>query len=79
MMRFISYLKQTIKIRLQAGGENTIDIAQPFLINSDDKDIVSVFIKNCQLNFEETIILLISLVPHLQPNFSDALLQEYVP
>jgi hypothetical protein len=81
MIRFIHYLKQVIQLRLKANHEKNfaVEIAQPFIIESADSDLLSIFIKNCKLDFEETIVLLISLVPHLQPDFFDNILQEYLP
>ncbi|MEO8962991.1 MAG: ATP-binding protein [Ginsengibacter sp.] len=40
---------------------------------------LSYFIINHQLNIEEYIILLLALMPHIQPNFLDAFIQQYLP
>src|SRR5439155_19945576 len=37
------------------------------------------FIVNHKLNIEEYIILLLALVPHIQPNFIDSIVQQYLP
>lgn len=49
-----------------------------FKIEADDSPL-NHFLHTHRLNIEEYIILLLALVPHLQPNFLDTIVQQYLP
>lgn len=81
MIRYLDYLKNVLIIRLNAyvNQDSEVDMALPLVITEQDTDLVSMFIVNNRLSFEEIIFLLLALAPHIQPNFFDAILQEYLP
>ncbi|HWR82086.1 MAG TPA: ATP-binding protein [Candidatus Deferrimicrobium sp.] len=45
----------------------------------DDKSTIGNFIKNRQPTFDEYLIILLSLVPHIQPEFLDKVIKDAIP
>ncbi len=76
-----NYLKHLITDRLrhhfgQELDEELLYVPTPTL---DEKTALGQFIKQNKLNREETILLLLSLVPHLYPGFFERIIQEQMP
>ena len=60
--------------------ENNKTFAYPAIkSNKRDKSALNTFIHDHKLNNEELTILLLALMPHVQPNFLDAIIQQYLP
>jgi AAA+ superfamily predicted ATPase len=77
----LNFLQDIISRRLNEffKKENTTAFSFPSLtIEPDDAPLNHFLIKH-QLNIEEYIILLLALMPHIQPNFLDAVIQQYLP
>ncbi len=79
----LGYLSRFIEVQLHrffAGDdaqEQMPDLPSPFNENGYFS-ITHPFFEN-PLNYEEYIILLLALAPHLQPNFLDAIVHKYLP
>ena len=78
----LEYLKKITKIRLQLHfksddtAQETVNLPSPSLHN--DNSPFYRFIQKHQLNFDEYIVLLLALTPHLQPNlFSEIIYEIY--
>jgi len=54
-------------------------VVYPELKLENELSPLNDFFKKCKPNTEELIILLLSLVPHIQPNLIDSIVQEYLP
>lgn len=77
----LSFLEEVIKKRLTIffQKENAEPFAYPELkMQADDSPLNHFLIKH-QSNMEEYIILLLALMPHIQPNFIDVIVQSYLP
>ncbi|MFT3747088.1 MAG: AAA family ATPase [Agriterribacter sp.] len=75
-------LEKVIENRLQLffKKENNKTFAYPAIkSNKRDKSALNTFIHDHKLNNEELTILLLALMPHVQPNFLDAIIQQYLP
>jgi AAA+ superfamily predicted ATPase len=59
--------------------ENAAPFAYPEIKLTQDNDPLSHFLVKYPMNIEEYIILLLAITPHIQPNFLDAIIQEYLP
>lgn len=77
----ISFLVETINARLSHffKQDSNSSFVFPGLQLQEDNASLTVFWARHQLNLEEYIILLLSLTPHIQPNFLDAIIQQYLP
>lgn len=80
-MIFLDFLKQVIQTRFT--NYSNLDSKQPIhetaIPNIEAKtDPLSIFIKNNDLNREEIITLLIALVPHVQADFFDTLIHQFL-
>src|SRR3954453_11049583 len=78
----LDYLHQVIKLRLQAHFSKEVQTATfllPRLTMIPDENPLHQFLLQHQLEIEEYIILLLAITPHLQPNFFDNIIQEYMP
>jgi hypothetical protein len=77
------YLKQVIEARLELHFSEEEDsqniIALPEFEILDKDSLISKFILQNNVNFEELIILLLTLIPHFQSDFLDELWKEKVP
>ena len=74
-----SYLNNVITYRLKAEyniGVSTFPILD---INKLDKSELSNFIKTKQLSIDEIIVLLLTIVPHISPNFLSSIFSEVFP
>jgi AAA+ superfamily predicted ATPase len=77
----LAFLQDTIQRRLAYffQKENAESFSFP-IINTEPDDIpLNRFIMQHQLSAEEYIILLLALMPHVQPNFLDSIIQQYLP
>jgi len=79
-MKSLEFLQQVVASRLQNffGREET-EIMVPNYKFEMDRTALGGFLTNHPLNTEELIILLLALTPHLQPNFLDSIIQQYLP
>ncbi len=79
--RSLLFLQDVIKRRLQDffQKENEAPFAWPELILEKDDAPLNNFLVKHQVNVDEFIILLLALAPHLQPNFLDVVIQQYLP
>jgi len=75
----INYLRNLLiaRLKLQFGNDQEIEISPPQFF--DDKSPIQHFFKTSQFNFEDYIVLLLSLVPHLSPGFFRSILAEHLP
>ncbi|MGB1207102.1 MAG: ATP-binding protein [Chitinophagales bacterium] len=80
----LEYLKKITKIRLQLHfkskdpkEQEAVNLPSPSL-HSDSSPFYQ-FIQKHQLNFDEYIILLLALTPHLQPNLFSEIIYEFMP
>ena len=81
IIRSLQYLREVLEKRLQIHiNKDAPDaFAYPELrIESEDTPLHH-FLLSHRLNIEEYIILLLALVPHIQPNFLDSIVQQYLP
>ena len=77
----LAFLQETINRRLQHffQKENLTQFSYPELkLEQTDAPLDQFLIKQ-QTTIEEYIVLLLALVPHLQPNFLDSIIQQYFP
>jgi AAA+ superfamily predicted ATPase len=74
-------LREIVKRRLHLhfNKEEPSNFAYPDLTIESDNSPLNHFIISHRLNIEEYVILLLSLVPHIQPNFIDNIVQPYLP
>lgn len=78
----LDFLKNVIERRLKhfwAKGHSSEGFETPELGLTSPVSTLNNFMIQHQPNIEEYIILLLALVPHLQPNFLDAIVQKYLP
>ncbi len=59
--------------------EHKTEFAFPPLAIEPEDAPLNHFLIQYQLNIEEYIILMLALIPHLQPNFLDAIVQKFLP
>jgi len=73
----LSYLSQVIEYRLNSVyGDAKLALPDPLKI----KEISFLsFLKDRQFGETETVILLLALVPHISPNFFNAIISKYLP
>jgi AAA+ superfamily predicted ATPase len=77
----IAFLVATINARLAHffKQNNNGPFIYPHLQLQEDNESLTSFLARHQFNLEEYIILLLSLAPHLEPNFLDTIIQQYLP
>lgn len=76
----VSFLSNTINRRLQHFFQkDDAAFSFPEIRLEQDNTPLNQFLVSHQVNIEEYVILLLSLVPHLQPNFLDTIIQQYLP
>lgn len=80
----LEFLKKVLDVRLQhyfllSEMEQEEEILIPPLAYYDDNSAFGEFIKSRHPSFEEYIILLLALAPHVQPNFLDQVIKEVMP
>ena len=77
----LSFLQETIhrRLRLFFNKENAEGFVYPEIKLEQDNSALHQFLVRHQLNIEEYTILLLALTPHLQPNFLDTIIQQYLP
>lgn len=73
----LGYIKEVVKYRLDSEYGDSIYIP-PKPLEADDS-FFTKFIEEHNLSETEIIILLIALVPHISPNFFNAIISEYLP
>jgi hypothetical protein len=75
-------MRQMFRLRLKAlagqQGTNDREIAQ-FASPGSPEDPYGKFLQARQLSFPERAVLLLALIPHMQPDFFDALILEFFP
>ncbi|HEY2727116.1 MAG TPA: ATP-binding protein [Parafilimonas sp.] len=77
----INYLANILQQRLDIffGRSEVTTITYPQIeLNNDDSVLYQLF-KREDLSIEEKIIFVIAFVPHVQPNFFDNIIQQYLP
>ncbi len=73
----LSYLRKIIEFRLDVEyGDTTPPPPAPLQV---DESYLSNFITTHQLSAEEVNIVLLSLVPHIAPNFFNTIISQYLP
>ena len=77
----LSFLQDMINIRLQHffHKENAAPFTYPELIIETNNTALHHFVVAHHLSIEEYIILMLALSPHLQPNFIDTIVQQFLP
>jgi hypothetical protein len=82
LIHSFEHLKQSVHGRLQAHfhqQDKPIEAILPTTKIEDDGSAFNRFVIEQQLTIEEYMILLIALVPHVQPNFFENLIHEFLP
>ncbi len=81
IMQSLEFLREVCDKRLQSFFQ--VENAQPFnfppITLEKEESPFNDFLCSHNLNIEEYIILLLALSPHIQPNFLDILIQQYLP
>src|SRR6185503_10913028 len=77
----LHYLQKVIDSRMQNffQKKNGEAFSYPELVLEPDDSPLYHFLVNHKLNIEEYIILLLALIPHVQPNFIDPIIQGHLP
>jgi hypothetical protein len=77
----LTFLQETINRRLQNffQKENAEPFSYPELKFEPDNSPLHNFIVSHNLNLEAYFVLLLALAPHVQPNFLDAMIQQFLP
>ncbi|MFI5172662.1 MAG: AAA family ATPase, partial [Chitinophagales bacterium] len=70
-------LRQIVQWRISDHTGKNFDEAGEITLNGLPAFIASF--SNLEFTYEESVILLISLMPHINPNFFDSIIQEYFP
>lgn len=78
MTPLFQYLTAVIKSRLALELTQEIHIVPPLEL-TENESYLSQFIKEQQLKHEDIILLLLSLVPQLEPSFLSGILSEFLP
>lgn len=75
----ISWLTEVLehRIALTQGGETAGDVKSPTF--EDDGSPLSLLIAKHNPTYEEIVVLLLALVPHIQPHFFDKVIASYLP
>lgn len=75
------YLETIIQLRLKNhfSSQKEQDIEFPVFEFQDSKEPFFQFVMLYQLNVEEFITLMLSIVPHIQPGFFERIIKEYLP
>jgi len=81
IIRSLDFLREVVNRRLQLffNKEEQSEFAypQPNIISGDDQ--LSDFLINYHLNIEEFTLLMLAVAPHVQPNFFENIIQQYLP
>ncbi len=77
----LAFLQDTVKRRLNKFfvKENATAFSFPEITIEPDDSPFNSFLEQHRPNIEEYTILLLSLMPHIQPNFLDSIIQQYLP
>lgn len=77
----LEFLREVCDKRLQSFFQkgNTAPFNYPEISLEEEQSPFNHFLCTHQINIEEYIVLLIALFPHLQPNFLDNIIQQYLP
>lgn len=77
----LGLLQEAINRRLQYffGKDDAAPFPLPEIKLEEDNTPLHRFLKNHQASTEEVLILSLALAPHLQPNFLDTIIQQYLP
>jgi len=76
----LNFLREMVNKRLQQFfSKEQVDFVYPELTIMQDGSPLNNFLRQHQLNIEEYTILLLALVPHVQPNFLENIIQEHIP
>ncbi|HVX50817.1 MAG TPA: ATP-binding protein [Chitinophagaceae bacterium] len=81
IIRSLDFLRETITRRLELFFNRDYDkpFAYPDVAVMDGNDYLGGFLLQYNINLHEYIILLIALAAHVQPNFFENLIQQYLP
>ena len=75
----LSYLEEVLKIALENNlKKNSLPKAYPLFEFEDNGEPFFEFSMAYQLSFEEFIIILLALAPHLRPNLLDAVIEKHL-
>lgn len=81
IIRSLDFLREVVNRRLQLffnkEENNEFIYPQPNVVSGDD--YLSGFLMQHHLNIEEYTLLLLVLAPHVQPNFFENIIQQYLP
>jgi ATPase family associated with various cellular activities (AAA) len=77
LMADLNWFSETLKTRLAAyiENENLPEVMPPPEIKNDDSLYASI-IQHYEMNFEEHLVFLLALIPHIQPQLLDPLFQS---
>lgn len=81
IIRSLHFLSELIIQRLHQffDKENKTDLVYPQVSIHEDDTLFTRFLQQYNPGIEEYSIILLALVPHIQPNFIDAIVQSYLP
>jgi len=78
-IKVLSFLQNAIRARLEVEMKGNHMDFSPLFEQELDNSKLSEFIKQNKLSYEELIILLIALSPHISPEFFNSVISEYLP
>ena len=80
IIQSLSFLRELILQRLKQffDNENTAEFKYPQLSIHEDNSPLHHFLLQHKLTLEEYAILLLGLSPHIQPNFIDVIIQQFI-
>ena len=81
IIKSLNFLANLLQQRLDiffGRSETTVIIYPQLELNNDDSLLFKLFSRE-DLSIEEKTIFLIAFVPHIQPNFFDNIIQQYLP
>ncbi|WP_299189518.1 ATP-binding protein [uncultured Aquimarina sp.] len=75
----LSFLREVIEYRLKDNYTSEIPVFPKFDNIVSDDSLFSIFVRKKQLSLEEVITLLVTIVPHISPNFFTTIISDFLP
>jgi hypothetical protein len=81
ILRSVSFLEELVNKRFANffDKESNPEFRYPELVIAPENAPLNHFLMRYQLNIEEYSILMMALIPHIQPNFLDTIVQKFLP
>ena len=77
----VKFLEEVIHCRLKIffAKDEGIEFVSPEITPEADETFLYQFFQQHNVSVEERLIIALALIPHLQPNFLDTIIQQYLP